>query len=151
MKSSVLLSVAISSAILLGCGGGSESNTNSPTTPIKDEPTAVLRGIAIDGYLTGARAFIDYNFNGQWDEHEPFAVTAENGQFQFMPNELAACWRFAPLIIDVPVGAHDSDHGVVTEAYQLSAPPQFTSEVTGSARVVSQGNRMNMPIFKGLA
>ncbi|WP_332401339.1 polysaccharide lyase [Vibrio metschnikovii] len=137
MKSSVLLSVAISSAILLGCGGGSESNTNSPTTPIKDEPTAVLRGIAIDGYLTGARAFIDYNFNGQWDEPEPFAVTAENGQFQFMPNELAACWRFAPLIIDVPVGAHDSDHGVVTEAYQLIAPPQFVNAYPEQARVVS--------------
>ncbi|XAG24805.1 hypothetical protein MRM62_00890 [bacterium 19CA03SA04] len=137
MKSSVLLSVAISSAILLGCGGGSESNTNSPTTPIKDEPTAVLRGIAIDGYLTGARAFIDYNFNGQWDEYEPFVVTAKNGQFQFMPNELAACWRFAPLIIDVPVGAHDSDHGVVTEAYQLMAPPQFVNAYPEQARVVS--------------
>lgn len=137
MKSSVLLSVAISSAILLGCGGGSESNTNSPTTPIKDEPTAVLRGIAIDGYLTGARAFIDYNFNGQWDEVEPFVLTAKNGQFQFMPNELATCWRFAPLIIDVPVGAHDSDHGVVTEAYQLMAPPQFVNAYPEQARVVS--------------
>ncbi|EKO3611278.1 hypothetical protein M3914_002456 [Vibrio metschnikovii] len=137
MKSSVLLSVAISSAILLGCGGGSESNTNSPTTPIKDEPTAVLRGIAIDGYLTGARAFIDYNLDGQWNEHEPLVVTAKNGQFAFEQTDLVGCWRFAPLIIDVPVGAHDSDHGVVTDAYQLSAPPQFASANPASQRVVS--------------
>lgn len=117
MKKSIL-SLVITSAILSGCGGsGGDSSA-----------TASLKGVAIDGYITGATAFLDLNFNGKHDAGEPSAITGENGAYDLgLKGSDANCVDYAPVIIDVPVGAVDSDHGDVTEAYQLSFPPAFAA------------------------
>ncbi len=118
MKKSIL-SLMITSAILTGCGGGSGDDSSA---------TASLKGVAIDGYITGATAFLDLNFNGKHDSGEPSAITGENGAYDLgLTGSDANCADYAPVIIDVPVGAVDSDHGDVTEAYQLSFPPAFAA------------------------
>lgn len=122
-----------------GCGGhshvdGSISDNQTPPTgdnqtqPDDVSPTIDVQGLAIDGYLEGATAFLDYNFNGVMDENEPRDLTDQNGRFDIDAAEAdAECNNFAPIIIDVPVGAWDSDYGVVNEPYRLTFPPAFSS------------------------
>ncbi|MDE1514097.1 hypothetical protein PUN32_03590 [Vibrio sp. dsl-7] len=110
--------LALVTASLTACGGGSSGNTNSGQSGIT--------GVAIDGYVEGATAFVDYNLNGQLDDNEPSVQTDQNGQFEFSGVD-GVCADYAPIIIDVPVGAYDSDYGVVSEAYQLTFPPKFSS------------------------
>ena len=38
-------------------------------------------GTAVNGYLHGAKVFLDVNLNGLYEESEPFGYTDENGQF----------------------------------------------------------------------
>lgn len=66
---------------LSGCGGGSDS---SPATT-----TISLSGTAVDGYISGATAFLDINANGRGESPEPSAVTDANGTFSFTDVEVA--------------------------------------------------------------
>lgn len=112
--------LALVTASLTACGGGSSDSNNTSGNQ------ADLTGVAIDGYVEGATAFVDYNLNGQLDDNEPSALTDQNGQFEFSGVD-GVCADYAPIIINVPVGAYDSDYGVVSEAYQLTFPPKFSS------------------------
>lgn len=119
MKSKILAVLAMS-AILSACGGGSGGNsTPGAKTSIK--------GVAIDGYVEGAVAFLDYNHNGIWDEGEPKTTTDQNGRFAFDEVD-EVCAIHSPTVVDVPVGAWDSDYGVVSEPYRLTFPPAFSSD-----------------------
>lgn len=76
--------LSISGLLLLAaCGGGSDSNGGS-TNP---STSAKVGGLAIDGYVEGATAFLDYNFNGVMDENEPRDITDQNGRFDFAIEE----------------------------------------------------------------
>ncbi|NOH84675.1 hypothetical protein F0249_12700 [Vibrio sp. 03-59-1] len=119
-----LIALAVATSLLTACGGGSSNTT--PTTPTT--PAAKVGGTAIDGYITGGVAYIDYNFNGKLDAGEPSAITGDKGTFDITPTgQYADCADYAPVMIDVPVGAIDSDFGEVTEAYQLVHPPVFAT------------------------
>ncbi|MPW29748.1 hypothetical protein F9L16_12190 [Agarivorans sp. B2Z047] len=112
-----LFTSLLATTVLFACGGGGDDSTPSNTQ---------LSGLAIDGYISGATAFLDINFNGRLDAGEPSALTNENGQYDLaLTGSDADCADYAPIIIDVPVGAIDSDYGEVEEAYQLSYPPAF--------------------------
>lgn len=125
-----LLQVCGFSVVLLACGGSSDSSSedstseSGPSTPV----SSPIVGMAIDGYIEGATVFVDYNFNHTLDDNEPSVLTAEQGRFSVDQSALEACWRFVPIVVDVPVGAFDSDYGVVTRAYQLVAMPQVIRE-----------------------
>ncbi len=69
--------LALFTASLTACGGGSSDSNNTAGSQ------ADLTGVAIDGYVEGATAFVDYNLNGQLDDNEPSALTDQNGQFEF--------------------------------------------------------------------
>jgi len=129
-----LSALIITSLTLTACGGGgpdsgdptTPSNPNSPTTGTK-----LAQGRAIDGYINGATAFYDFNNNGQLDDDEVSAITGEGGKFEFvleegekLTEEQTRCMPYAPIIIDVPVGAIDEELGEVTHAYRLTTPPQ---------------------------
>jgi hypothetical protein len=64
--------------LLTSCGGGG-GGSSSPAggTPT----TSAFSGVAIDGYLYLARAFLDLNGNGTYDNGEPTAITASDGTF----------------------------------------------------------------------
>ncbi|MHA2937997.1 hypothetical protein ACXJY6_06835 [Vibrio sp. RC27] len=109
---------------LVGCGGGSSSSSSVDSTG----GDITLTGKAIDGYLEGATVFLDINYNGELDSGEPSAITGENGDYTLSNSSIVdVCYQYSPLVVDVPVGAVDSDLGVVTEAYQLTTPPAITS------------------------
>lgn len=121
---------AISLLSLTACGGGSGESTTPEPTP----PAATISGKVIDGYVSGATVFLDLNGNAILDNAEPSAVTGENGDyFLDLDTEQYACQAYVPLVVDVPVGATDSDTGEVTQAYQMVYPPLMNSPFeTGS-------------------
>ncbi|WP_077662129.1 polysaccharide lyase [Salinivibrio proteolyticus] len=125
-----LLQVCGFSVVLLACGGSSDSSSEgntsgpSPSTPV----SSAIVGMAIDGYLEGATVFLDYNFNHTLDANEPNVLTEAQGRFSVDQNALEACWQYVPIVVNVPVGAFDSDYGEVTRAYQLIATPQVIRE-----------------------
>ena len=44
-------------------------------------------GTAINGYLSGARVFLDFNLNGKYDEDEPLGYSSDNGGFEIEVEE----------------------------------------------------------------
>ena len=127
---------------------------SSPTTPTPNpDPTPagwaiqnVGRTAVVDGYVTGANVFVDFNFNLQQDEGEPSAIfNADSSVYEFpMPHPdstgtvpdsvsyvdfsaveeftLGCLWN-RPRIAEVPAGAIDSSRGVVEEPYTMIYVP----------------------------
>ncbi|HBV05822.1 MAG TPA: hypothetical protein DEF01_03715 [Gemmatimonadetes bacterium] len=104
------------------------------------------RTAVVDGYVTGANVFVDFNFNLQQDEGEPSAIfNADSSVYEFpMPHPdstgtvpdsvsyvdfsaveeftLGCLWN-RPRIAEVPAGAIDSSRGVVEEPYTMIYVP----------------------------
>ncbi|RBW67104.1 hypothetical protein DS893_01100 [Vibrionales bacterium C3R12] len=115
-KTIIVTSIAIA---LTACGGGGGGSS----TPAAK---ATMKGKAIDGYITGATAYLDVNYNGKLDSGEPSTITDENGEWTLISTgENAECSQYVPTVIMVPVGATDSDYGEVSEAYEMTFPPSF--------------------------
>lgn len=127
MKNTMLLKTTLVSSIALAltaCGGGGGTNPGTPS--------AQIAGVAIDGYVEGATAFLDYNFNGVQDDNEPSSTTDQNGRFDFaIEEDDLICKEYSPIIVDVPTGAYDSDYGLVNKPYSLAFPPSFSSDNVG--------------------
>ncbi|USD37120.1 hypothetical protein [Ferrimonas sp. SCSIO 43195] len=105
-------------ATLTGCGGGGGSAS----------PALNISGKAIDGYISGATVYLDLNFNKRLDSNEPSAVTETQGEFDLsVPEIYKQCAQYVPVVVDVPVGAIDSDFPdtPIEEAYSMVFPPQF--------------------------
>lgn len=65
-------------AALGGCGGGGgTAGTTQPNPPV----TTSVSGVAVDGYLYKATAFLDLNGNGVWDSNEPKSTTNPTGGY----------------------------------------------------------------------
>ncbi|MEZ9206675.1 hypothetical protein AB6E95_04245 [Vibrio splendidus] len=127
MKNTMLLKTTLVSSIafaLTACGGGGGTNPGTPS--------AQIAGVAIDGYVEGATAFLDYNFNGVQDDNEPSSTTDQNGRFDFaIEEDDLICKEYSPIIVNVPTGAYDSDYGLVNKPYSLTFPPSFSSDNVG--------------------
>lgn len=64
-------------ALAVGCGGGGGGGS-----PVGGSPTSSgFSGVAVDGYLFNARAFLDLNGNGTYDVGEPTSLTGTDGSF----------------------------------------------------------------------
>lgn len=105
------------------------SNSSAPNDSGSNNNTAsTVSGKIIDGYVVGATVFLDLNFNGVQDAGEPNAISGTLGSYKMSLSESQRqCVGYAPLIVDVPVGAVDEDLGVVKEAYRISIPPRLNS------------------------
>ncbi|PKH06956.1 hypothetical protein [Moritella sp. Urea-trap-13] len=117
-----LLCLAIGS-LLAGCGGASDSDSSSSAGV-----ATTMSGKVIDGYITGATVYLDLNFNNKRDENEPFTVTKSEGDFDLaVPASYQKCSQYVPVVVDVPVGAVDSDapNIPIDEAYSMVFPPSF--------------------------
>ena len=76
-KISIVASLALAGALsfsIIGCGSSS-----SPTS---------TTGTVSDGYVSGAKVFIDNNNNGNYNVGEPMAITQSDGHFTFSNSEL---------------------------------------------------------------
>ena len=79
--------ISLAAGILLsmsGCGGGGGSSDSSSNPPQVVKPhTISLSGVAVDGYISGARACLDIDSSGTCDSSEPTTTTASDGTFSF--------------------------------------------------------------------
>lgn len=113
-------------------GGGSSSVTSVPAETA--QATAItLSGTVADGYLSGARVFLDRNGNRTYDSGEPMAISAAGGTFTLSINPGEGA-KYS-VVVEVIAGATiDEDDGKpVVDSYLLEAPPgrwQFVSPLT---------------------
>ncbi|WP_221075427.1 hypothetical protein [Agarivorans aestuarii] len=104
--------------LLVSCGGSTDN----------DNPVKAFKGRAIDGYIIGATVFLDLNFNSLHDAGEPSVVTQEEGEFELViPSRYSQCAQYVPIVVNVPVGAIDTDfiNTPIENAYSMVFPPQF--------------------------
>lgn len=103
-------------ALLTGCGGG---GGGTPPTP-----TVAVAGVAVDGYLHNAIAFLDLNGNEQLDAGEPSARTNARGEFSL--NATAEQKAAASVVIQAIAGETidmDSPNSPLSASMTLLAPP----------------------------
>ena len=143
-----------------GSAAASASYQASSTTTSTTLEELGITGNVIDGYVSGAKVFIDENFNLTFDEGELNAETDENGAYvlkganerfiqlgyieaiegsddvnllveQELLDAFYACWRDRPIVADIPEGANDSSTGLVREPYQMVLPASISRFVYG--------------------
>lgn len=120
-KMAKLTLVGSIAAGLIGCGGGSSDEGSTGKS-------VLLQGKAIDGYIVGATVYLDLNFNSQLDSNEPNVITKEEGEFDLtVPSQYGHCAEYVPVVVDVPIGAVDTDdpENPIEEAYSMVFPPKF--------------------------
>ena len=112
----------------------------------------------VDGYVTGANVFVDFNFNLQQDEGEPSAIfNADSSVYEFpiphpdstgaVPDSVSyvdfsaveeftlGCLWNRPRIAEVPAGAIDSSRGVVEEPYTMIYVPWAENNPSDKANI----------------
>lgn len=108
-------------------GDGEQASDEDTTGGDAEPPAPSLSGKVIDGYVSGATVWLDFNNNGVFEDGEPTAVSGEAGNYSLeLTESQQQCAQYATLYVDVPVGAMDEDLGEVTEAYQMVRPPQMS-------------------------
>ncbi|WDE04476.1 hypothetical protein SG34_024585 [Thalassomonas viridans] len=129
MKLALPLSL-ITCTFLSACGGssgsGSDSAANNGANTGISSSNYSLSGKVIDGYVSGATVWLDFNGNGVLDDNEPSAISTDAGSYTMeLTAEQRECAAYTTIYVDVPVGAIDESEGEVTEAYRMMRPPQM--------------------------
>ena len=115
------------SALLMSCGGGSGSSTNSSAGT---EPTSgnKVSGVVMDGYLSNATVFLDLNDNGIFDTGEPSTTTNSNGAYSLGVTESQLANH--SIVVAVKAGVsidNDNPSATVSDNYSLTAPKGSTT------------------------
>ena len=114
--------------IITGCSSNiTDNNSNSDDQLFKTK--------VIDGYISGANVYIDFNWNMTQDANEPSAYEDtideyyywDSSDFSSINNWSETCSRSRPRIAEIPVGAIDSIRGNVNEPYELHYFPKSSS------------------------
>jgi len=112
-----VLGVSVVTSALLFSGCGSSSGGNSGAT---------ISGLAIDGYIRGATACIDRNYNQSCDSDEPNATTQSGGQFT-IPASATDSGNY-PIVIYADTNAYDEGtSSYFTTPLKLTAPSGVTT------------------------
>jgi len=142
MKNIKTLITLSSVLIITACGGGSSVEFDEPTITSQGftatiAPTSqyILQTKVIDGYISGANVYIDFNWNLVQDEGEPSATEdLANEEYYFVESQFIlvddydlACANLRPRVAEVPVGATDSVRGTVENAYTMMYFPYNNS------------------------
>jgi len=132
--------LAVSIALALSaCGGG--GGGDSPSLPPVVTPTpaagAVVSGVVVDGYLTGATVFLDANNNGVLDTGEVSATTDANGKYSLPTSSTAGALTGAHLLV-----SHGTDSATGTPFTHsmtalVSDPNQAVQPITPLSTVVA--------------
>lgn len=135
--------IALLTACEGGGGGGGSSSVSSAPAGTAETTASTLSGTVADGYLTGARVFLDRNGNRVYDSGEPMAISTAGGAFTLSINPGEGTKY--PVVVEVIGGQTiDEDDGQpVTDSYLLEAPPgrwQFVSPLTTLVHLEMQKN-----------
>lgn len=114
-------------AALAACGGGGSGGVTSTVNN--------LSGRIVDGYIGGATVCLDLNSNLACDPGEPQTISAVDGSYT-LPTYNGSIDGLQVIAV-VPVGATDSDLGVITKAFDLIAPAESASMVTPLTTLVA--------------
>lgn len=126
--------------VLAGCDNGSSPPTEASSYSVT----------AIDGYLNGARVWLDLNRNFELDDGEPNAVTGEGGVAELDVTGVDNPEQY-PVVVQAIAGqTTDEDQGVVTENYVMSAPAGETA-VTPLSTIVHNVLEQNPSLTKSEA
>ena len=138
------LSVTVSDGSLTASSNFTVTVTNDSSDDGPAGPE-ILGTKVIDGYISGANVFVDFNWNLVQDEGEPSATENEQEQtynfesvdFSSINDFTEECARARPRIASIPVGAVDADRGVVDAAYELYFFPWYgnVAEETSNANI----------------
>lgn len=134
-------------ALLTACeggGGGGSSPAATEVIPESSQPAAAtLSGTVADGYLAGARVFLDRNGNRRYDSGEPMEMSAAGGVFTLSINSGEGA-RYSVVAEVIAGQTIDEDTGQpVTDSYLLEAPAgqwQFVSPLTTLVHLEKQKN-----------
>jgi hypothetical protein len=124
-------------AILSACGGGGAGGGNSGSQVSNS-------GVALDGYLYKATAYLDLNNNGNLDTNEPQSITDASGRFTL--NATSAQLTTYPIRVMAVAGTtidQDNPTSPISAAFTLTAPVGSTAVIspitTLVAAKISQG------------
>jgi hypothetical protein len=106
------------SLLMIACGGGGGGGADGGggTVVVKSS----LTGVAIDGLLSNATAFLDLNDNGLLDSNEPQGKTNALGQFTLEATDAEI--KNHRVVVQVTTESSDSFTGKVDSAFKLMAP-----------------------------
>jgi len=138
----VLLFFFLLTACEGGGGGGSSPGTSVPSETTQGTATT-LTGTVADGYLRGARVFLDRNGNRVWDSGEPMAISAAGGTYSLSINPGEGS-KYSVVVEVIGNKTIDEDNEMpVAESYLLEAPVgrwQFVSPLTTLVNLEMQKN-----------
>jgi len=142
----IYISVSLSLLLLTACSGGGGGDTDGASKTVESGDTATsttLSGVVADGYLRGARVFLDRNGNLVYDNGEPTALSAEGGAYTLNVNP--GDGDLYPVVVQVIGGETiDEDSGSVVEnSYFLASLPgkwQFVSPLTTLVKLEADKN-----------
>ena len=129
MKTLNKVFATLAMSVLLSACGGSDGGSSDGGA----KPQTTITGKAIDGYVEGATVFLDLNYNGKLDGFEVPVITGPNGDYTITTDSI--CSDYAPIVVDVPVGAIDADFGVVEKPYTMISKPGFIKPTDGALHV----------------
>jgi hypothetical protein len=125
--------LAVTAAMLAGCGGGGGDST--PTPPPAVTTTNVATRV-VDGPLRNALVCLDKNGNGVCDAGEPQARSDASGNATLVVDN-ADVGKF-PILALVGTDAVDTVTGPVTTAYAMSTPADQPALVSPLTTLVQQ-------------
>ncbi len=137
------LSILLLSACGGGGGGGDTSGSKTADTSGGSASLTTLSGTVADGYLRGARVFLDRNANRLYDNGEPSTTSTAGGAYSLEVNPGEG--DLYPVVAEVIAGQTvDEDTGLtVTDSYRLEAPKgkwQFISPLTKLVKDIREKN-----------
>ncbi|MBW6509640.1 MAG: Ig-like domain-containing protein [Desulfuromonadales bacterium] len=116
-----------------GDGGGGLRPVTSAPSGTSEAAATTLNGVVADGYLSGARVFLDRNGNRTYDSGEPMAISGSGGVFTLSINPGEGA-KYSVVVEVIGGETVDEDGGqAVTDSYLLEAPAghwQFVSPLT---------------------
>ena len=123
-RCAALAALCAMASLMSACGGGGGAGQ----TPAAAVATS---GVAVNGLLKGARAFLDLNDNGSFDEGEPTDETNDEGVFTLLatPAQIAA-----HAVVVQAIAGQTVDQGnpgvTITKGFTLTAPPGKPEVIT---------------------
>lgn len=115
-----MLPVVFASIATVSCGGGGGGGGGG----LSASTTNIYSGVAIDGNLSNARAFLDLNGNGTFETGEPVAITGLDGSYSIAAtaDQIAS----HSVVVEAIVGQtidQDDPLTTINQSFTLIAPP----------------------------
>lgn len=142
----IYISVSLSLLLLSACSGGDGGDSSGASKAVESggsSSATTLSGVVADGYLSGARVFLDRNGNLVYDNGEPMALSTAGGAYTLDVNP--GDGDLYPVVVEVLGGETvDEDNGspVVNNYFLASLPGkwQFVSPLTTLVKLESDKN-----------